>query len=83
MTFIISSVVRLMTVGVGRAGYTGDVLLTAAIVLVPSAFMLYIGHRVSEKLDLHIIKKLIYGFLGCFGAVIAVNDMIIFLNSSQ
>jgi uncharacterized membrane protein YfcA len=73
--FIISSVIRLVTVGVGRVGYTSNVLLVALVVAVPALGMLYIGHRVSEKLDLQLVRKLIYGLLGCFGAVIAVNGM--------
>ena len=81
-TFIISSVIRLVTVGVGKAGYTEDVLLTALIILVPAAVLLYVGHRVSEKLDLHLIRKLIYGLLGIFGAIIAVNGMVSYLSSS-
>ncbi len=80
--FIISSIVRLMAVGVGSAGYSKEVLLTSVVVLVPSVLMLYIGHRVSEKLDLHIIRKFIYGLLGCLGAIIAVNDMIVYLTGS-
>jgi uncharacterized membrane protein YfcA len=81
MIFIISSVVRLVTVGVGKAGYSREVLLTALVVLLPAAGMLYLGHRISEGLDLHLFRKLIYGLLGCFGAVIAVNGMAIFLSS--
>jgi uncharacterized membrane protein YfcA len=81
-TFIISSIIRLITVGVGRAGYTQEVLMNALVVLVPAAFILYVGHRISEKLDLYIIRRLIYGFLGCFGAIIAVNGMMIYLSGS-
>ncbi len=80
--FIISSIVRLVTVGVGRVGYSGYVLRAAFVVMVPSALILYIGHRVSEKLDLHIIRKLIYGLLGCFGAVISVNGMVTYITGS-
>ncbi len=81
-TFIISSVIRLVTVGVGRAGYSREVLLTALVVFIPAAFMLYIGHRVSEKLDLHLIRKLIYGLLGCFGVVIAINGIATYLSGA-
>ena len=81
-TFIIASIIRLIIVGVGKAGYTEDVLLTALVVLIPAAFMLYIGHRVSEKLDLRLIRRLIYGLLGCFGAIIATNGMVTYLSNS-
>jgi uncharacterized membrane protein YfcA len=81
-TFIIASIIRLITVGVGKAGYTEDVLLTALVVLIPAAFMLYIGHRVSEKLDLGLIRRLIYGLLGVFGAIIAINGMVTYLSGS-
>jgi uncharacterized membrane protein YfcA len=81
-TFIIASIIRLITVGVGKAGYTEDVLLTALVVLIPAAFMLYIGHRVSEKLDLGLIRRLIYGLLGCFGAIIAINGIVSYLSVS-
>ena len=82
MIFIISSVIRLVTIGVGRAGYTSEVLLSALVVFLPAAAMLYLGHRVSEGLDLQLFRKLIYGLLGCFGAVIAVNGMVTYLSSS-
>jgi uncharacterized membrane protein YfcA len=78
-TFIIASITRLVTVGVGKAGYTKDVLFTALLVMAPAAVLLYVGHRVSEKLDLNLIRKLIYGLLGIFGIVIAVNGMMSFL----
>jgi uncharacterized membrane protein YfcA len=81
-TFIIASIVRLVTVGVGRAGYSGNVLLIALVILVPAAVLLYTGHRVSEKLDLHLIRKLIYGLLGVFGAIIAVNGMMSYVSGS-
>jgi uncharacterized membrane protein YfcA len=81
-SFIISSVIRLITVGVGKAGYTADVLFTALSVLIPAAGLLYIGHRISENLDLNLFRKLIYGLLGCFGAVIAVNGMVTYLSGS-
>jgi uncharacterized membrane protein YfcA len=81
-TFMVSSVIRLVTVGVGRAGYSGSVLQTALVVMVPSAFMLYVGHRVSEKIDLHIIRKLIYGLLGFFGVIIAVNGVVTYFAGS-
>jgi uncharacterized membrane protein YfcA len=80
MIFIISSVVRLITIGVGKAGYSREVLLSALVVLLPAAGMLYLGHRVSEGLDLQLLRKLIYGLLGCFGAVIAVNGMAAYLS---
>jgi len=81
-TFIIASIIRLVTVGIGRAGYSGNVLMTALVVLAPAVLMLYLGHRVSEKLDLHLVRKLIYGLLGCFGAVIAVHGMAAFLTTA-
>jgi hypothetical protein len=81
-TFIISSIVRLVTVGVGKAGYTADVLLPALLVMVPAAVLLYMGHRVSENLDLNLFRKLIYGLLGCFGVVIAVNGITTFFTGT-
>lgn len=81
-TFIISSIVRLVTVGVGSAGYTADVLLTSLLVLIPAAVLLYIGHRVSENLNLELVRRVIYGLLGCFGAVIAVNGIVTYLSGS-
>ncbi len=81
-TFMIASIIRLVTVGVGKTGYSEDVLLTALVILVPAAFLLYLGHRVSEKLDLHLIRRLIYGLLGVFGAIIAVNGMVSYLSGS-
>ena len=47
--FIISSILRLITVGVGEAGYTRSVILTTLVGMIPTAFILYLGHRVSEK----------------------------------
>jgi uncharacterized membrane protein YfcA len=80
--FIISSVIRLVTVGVGNVGYTWGVMKVALQVAAPAALMLYVGHTVSEKLDTDLIRKLIYGILGCFGAVIAVNGLVTFLSLS-
>ena len=81
-TFIIAGVVRLVTVGVGKAGYTADVLLTALVVMLPAAALLYIGHRVSENLDMNLFRKLIYGLLGCFGVVIAANGIATYFSGS-
>jgi len=80
--FLISSIIRLITVGVGKAGYTGGVLSTALAIMIPAALLLYSGHRVSEKLELHLIRKIIYGLLGCFGAMIAVNGLATYLPGS-
>ena len=81
-SFLISSIIRLISVGVGRTGYTADVLFTSLIVLLPAAGLLYIGHRLSETIDLNLFRKLIYGLLGCFGAVIAVNGIVTYLSGS-
>lgn len=81
-TFLISSIIRLITVGVGKNGYTEDVLFTALVVLVPAAFMVFLGHRISEKIALHLIRRMIYGLLGCFGALIAINGLATYLSIS-
>jgi len=81
-TFLIASIIRLITVKVSKAGYTEDILLTALVIVVPAAFMLYLGHRVSEKLGLHLIRRMIYGLLGCFGGIIAINGLVTYLSSS-
>lgn len=74
--FIIGGFTRLFTVGIGQIGFTKDVLLISLIVQIPSFLMLVLGHFISEKLDTHIIRKIIYGLLGFFGVIIAVNGFI-------
>jgi uncharacterized membrane protein YfcA len=73
--FIIGGLIRLFTVGIGKAGFSKSILIVSLLAIAPSFFMLYIGHLLSEKLRFGLINKLIYGLLGCFGAVIAINGL--------
>jgi len=79
--FIIGGFIRLFTVGVGKAGYSTNILLIALIVQLPSFIMLFIGHFLSEKIGLQLIRKIIYGLIGFFGVVIAVNGFAGYIQS--
>ena len=75
-SFIIGGFIRLFTVGVGKAGYSKSILFISLVVLLPSFLMLFFGHWLSEKLRSQLIRKIIYGLLGFFGAIIAFNGFL-------
>jgi uncharacterized membrane protein YfcA len=81
--FIIGGVIRLFTVGIGKVGYSKSILLISLAATIPSFFMLYLGHFISEKLHSELIRKIIYGLLGFFGAVIAVNSLIAHIQGTE
>ena len=70
--FIITGLIRVVIVGIGKIGYSKDILFISLIVVLPVIAMLFLGNHISKKSKEEIIRKIIYYFIGFSGLIIAL-----------
>ena len=71
--FLAGVTYRLLLIGTTGAGFSGEILLTAALAVPASLVALTIGHRASRRVTVRQFRTGVYGFIAAMGVFIAAR----------